>query len=168
MKTVLSFYSFTFLFFLAMAGCGDNKSAESSNETKTDTLDEASIKKIVADGNLKFNQAFVAGDSVTAVHHFTDDARIFPPNSEQLAGKSAFAPVLGQYMKFGIKKFTDETTKVFKAGDYIVEEGNYFFGGDNNTTIDKGKYLCVWQKVDGEWRVCSNMWNTSMPMPEKK
>lgn len=170
MKQIFSFYSFVFLFFLAVTSCNDNKSAQTSDQPKSDTLDEASMKKIVEDANLKYDQAFVSGDSVTAINHFTEDARVFAPNMEQLIGKSAIAPVLGQYMKFGIKKFTDSTTRVFKAGEYIVEEGNYFFGGDNNSTLDKGKYLCVWKKEDGEWRVGSNMWNTSMPMSaaEKK
>jgi ketosteroid isomerase-like protein len=168
MKQILVSSAVTILFILIITGCNNTASSEKTTEHRHDTLDAASMRKIVEERNLAYNNAFVQGDSITAMDHFTEDASLFAPNSEQLIGKAAFAPLLSQFLKFGIKKFTDETTKVMAAGEYIIEEGNYFLGGADGSTIDKGKYLCVWRKENGVWRVCSNMWNTSIPAAVEK
>jgi len=154
--------------FLMVAGCDTNASSAKLTEQHSDPLDVTAMKKIVEERNLVYDKAFVDGDSVTVMDHFTEDARAFPPNAEQLVGKAAIAPVISQYLKFGIKKFTDETTRVIGFGDYIMEEGNYFLGGDKESTLDKGKYICVWKKENGQWKVCSNMWNTSLPATSEK
>ena len=154
---------------IMFASCNSNAPAGTTAKPSNDTLDVASMKKIVEDRNLIYDKAFVAGDSATVMAHFTEDARVFPTNSEQIIGKNAIAPLISQFLKFGVKAFTDETTRVIGSGEYIIEEGNYFLGGDKGATIDKGKYICVWKKESGDWKVCSNMWNTSLPpVPEKK
>jgi len=157
------------LFSLMISGCNTNASSSKATDLRNDTLDVAAMKKIVEERNLVYDKAFVDRDSITVMDHFTEDARAFPPNEGQVIGKSAIAPLISQFLKFGIKKFTDETTRVIGSGEYIIEEGNFFLGGDNGTILDKGKYICVWKKESGKWRVCSNMWNTSLPTaPEKK
>jgi ketosteroid isomerase-like protein len=137
-------------------------------EKETKSLSTETMKTIVAERNFLYNNAMVKGDSVNLVNHFTSDCVVLPPNGEQIVGKAAIIPAVMSFSKMGIKKFTDETTRVLGEGPYIIEEGNYFLGGENGSTLDKGKYLCVWKKEDGEWRVCSNMWNTSLPAPAEK
>ena len=168
MTRILTCIAATVLVSLILTGCGSNASSLKAADLHPDTLDVATMKKIVEERNLVYDKAFVAGDSITAMDHFTEDAIAFPPNAEQVVGKSAIAPLISQFLKFGIKKFTDETTRVIGTGEYIIEEGNYFLGGDNGTTLDKGKYICVWKKERGQWKVCSNMWNTSLPSASEK
>jgi len=151
-----------------ITACNNSPAAEKTTEQKPEPLDAAAMKKIVEERNLVYDKAFVDKDSVTVMEHFTEDARAFPSNSEQVIGKSNIAPLISAFLKFGVKKFTDETTRVIGAGDYIIEEGNYFLGGDNESTLDKGKYICVWKKEDGKWRVCSNMWNTNLALAAEK
>jgi len=153
---------------LMMTGCKTNASSDNAAALPNDSLDTAAMKKIVEERNLVYDNAFVNGDSVTVMDHFTEDAIAFPPNTEQVIGKKAIAPLISQFLKFGIRKFIDETTRVIGAGEYIIEEGNFFLGGENGTTLDKGKYICVWKKESGKWKVCSNMWNTSLPMAAEK
>ncbi len=169
MNRIFIFFPVIVLMFLMITGCNTNTSSEKETESSNDTFDVAAMKKIVEERNLVYSKAFVDGDSITVMDHFTEDARAFPPNAEQVIGKSTIALLISQFLKFGIKEFTDETTRVLGSGKYIIEEGNYFLGGDNGTTLDKGKYVCVWKKENGQWKVCSNMWNTSLAIvPEKK
>jgi ketosteroid isomerase-like protein len=158
-----------FLFFFIVAAttltaCNSGTAETKDNNGKKDTvLSNSDMKKITEERNLVYDKAMVEGDSLNIVQHFTSDCVVLPPNGEQIVGKTSIIPAVMAFSRMGIKKFTDETTRVLGGGDYIIEEGNYFLGGDNNSTLDKGKYLCVWKKEDGEWRVCSNMWNTSLP-----
>jgi ketosteroid isomerase-like protein len=165
MKHVFSFYLITG--FVLTACNSANTESKTRIEKESKGLSTETMKKIVSERNLVYNNAMVNGDSLNLVNHFTSDCVVLPPNGEQIVGKAAIIPAVMSFSKMGIKKFTDETTRVLGGNDYIIEEGNYFFGGDNNSTLDKGKYLCVWKKEDAEWRVCSNMWNTSLPAEKK-
>jgi ketosteroid isomerase-like protein len=150
------------------SGSAENKDNKDSNANKDTVLSSAEMKKITEERNQVYDKAMVDGDSLNIVQHFSSDCVVLPPNGDQIVGKASIIPTVMAFSRMGIKKFTDETTRVLDGGDYIIEEGNYFLGGDNNSTLDKGKYLCVWKKEDGEWRVCSNMWNTSMPASATK
>jgi ketosteroid isomerase-like protein len=165
MKHVFSFYLITV--FVLTACNSANTESNTGIEKETKDLSTETMKKIVSERNLVYNNAMVNGDSLNLVNHFTSDCVVLPPNGEQIVGKAAIIPAVMSFSKMGIKKFTDETTRVLGGSNYIIEEGNYFFGGENNSTLDKGKYLCVWKKEGGEWRVCSNMWNTSLPAEKK-
>jgi ketosteroid isomerase-like protein len=165
MKHVFSFYLITV--FVLTEFNSANTESNTGIEKETKDLSTETMKKIVSERNLVYNNAMVNGDSLNLVNHFTSDCVVLPPNGEQIVGKAAIIPAVMSFSKMGIKKFTDETTRVLGGSNYIIEEGNYFFGGENNSTLDKGKYLCVWKKEGGEWRVCSNMWNTSLPAEKK-
>ena len=165
MKQVFYFFLLAGLIF---AGCNTANTEPKSSDKKEAGLTDSEMKKIVEERNLVFNKAMIEGDSLNLVSHFTTDCVIFPPNGDQIVGKAAIIPVVMGFTKMGIKKFTDQTTRVLGGGEYIVEEGNFFLGGENESILDKAKYLCVWKKEDGEWRVCSNMWNTSLPAASEK
>ena len=47
-----------------------------------------------------------------------------------LLGRTAIAGIISQYLKYGIKKFQDETIALYGDEDNI-EEGNYLMGDYN-------------------------------------
>lgn len=154
---------------LAFTACNTGSTESTTVPEKKDAaITDDDLKKIVEERNTIYTNAMVNGDSVNLVDHFSTDCVVLPPNGEQIVGKASIVPVVMAFSRMGIKKFTDETTRVLNGGDYIIEEGNYFLGGENESTLDKGKYICVWKKEDGVWRVCSNMWNTSQPATPAK
>ncbi len=148
-----------------ITGCSNNNSdaANKNNEDSMATFDLPAMRKIVDEKNNEFAKAFVSGDSAVMVNHYTTDAKLFPPNTDEVIGRDAIAAVVSQYLKYGIKEFKDETTALYGNGDNIIEEGNLFMGDGKGNTIDKGKYICVWRKVNDEWKVYSDIWNTSLP-----
>ncbi|PWT95689.1 MAG: hypothetical protein C5B52_17385 [Bacteroidetes bacterium] len=129
----------------------------------TSVFDLTAMKKIIEEKNTAFAKAFVSGDSASMVNHYTVDGKIFPPNSEAVIGHAAIGPLISEYLKFGIKEFRDETTALYGNEDNLIEEGNFFMGDGKGKTIDKGKYIGIWKKIDGEWKVYSNMFNSSLP-----
>ncbi len=162
MKQVSFLLSITFLGLLII-GCGkkDNASAD-INEDKIDTFDIAVLKKIIDEKNNRFTRAHITGDTAFLNNIFTLDARVFAPNSEAVVGRSAIALVNLEYINYGIKEFREETTALYGDEEYLINEGNYFMSyGDD--TIDEGKFINIWKKVGGDWRLYSNIWNTNIP-----
>ena len=46
-----------------------------------------------------------------------------------------------------------------------IEEGKYTLYAENEMVIDKGKYIVIWEQVEGKWLLDRDIWNTSNPVP---
>ena len=124
------------------------------------SFDLAALRTLITRKNAAFTQAHITGDSAVLIDHFTPDARVLGPNAEAVVGQAAIAELNAQYVNYGIKEFTETTTNFYGDENYLIDEGTYFlrYGED---VVEEGKYLNVWKPVDGDWRVCANMWNTN-------
>jgi len=149
------------MFFLI--GCGLALLVLGCNQQQKPTFDVTAMKKIIEEKNNQFTQAHITGDTTFLNNIFTKDAKAFPPNSDVVIGRAAIAVVNSQWVNFGIKEFREETTAFYGNEDYLIDEGTYYIRYGKDNTIDKGKYLNVWKKEDGDWKMFTNMWNTSMP-----
>ncbi len=169
MKQVsICFLAITFAGLLTI-GCGNNNTA--STDTDKDsaaTFDVTAMKKIIEEKNNQFTKAHITGDSAAMVNIYTQDAKVFPPNSDAVIGRPAIEVLTSQYLKFDIKEFREETTAFYGNEDYLIDEGNYIFIYGKDNTVEKGKYLNVWRKEDGDWKIFTNMWNTNMPATPTK
>jgi ketosteroid isomerase-like protein len=52
-------------------------------------------------------------------------------------------------------------------GDLAAETGKYDLTGADGTVLDSGKYVVVWKREGGHWKLHRDIWNTSMPAPAK-
>ena len=52
-----------------------------------------------------------------------------------------------------------------EAGDVAIQTGQYHLTalGSNGDGEDKGRFVTVWKKVDGEWKVAHDISSTTMP-----
>ncbi|HET6348378.1 MAG TPA: nuclear transport factor 2 family protein [Candidatus Krumholzibacteria bacterium] len=62
--------------------------------------------------------------------------------------------------------FAAEGFDIATSGDFAVEHGNYTFTTKKGDTTlkDQGKYLTVWTRVDGQWKVLYDTANTNLPL----
>lgn len=145
-------------------GCNSNTSTI-TNKDYSSNFDTTGLRKIIDEKNDKFTHAHIVGDTAFLNNIFTPDARVLAPNSEVITGRSAIAAINLKYISFGIKEFREETTALYGSGDYLINEGNYFMSYGKDSTVEKGKFINIWKKVDGDWKLYSNIWNSSMPLP---
>jgi ketosteroid isomerase-like protein len=156
---------------LAIAGAGllaigCHRPDTASTDTDRDTVaafDLAATRRVVEEKNRRFTEAHVTGDSVAMVDIFTQDARVLPPDSDPVIGRPAIEALTSQYLTFGITEFREETTAFYGGEDLLIDEGTYIMVYGADSTRESGKYLNVWKKEGGEWKVYSNMWNTNGP-----
>ena len=124
-------------------------------------FDLVAARAIVEQKNAQFTNAHVAGDVATIDAMFTRDARSFPPGAEAAIGPAAIHTLTVEYLKSGIKAFSERTTDLYGDGDLLIDQGEYVvtYGPDN--TVERGKYLNVWKQEGGAWKIHANIWNTS-------
>ena len=65
-------------------------------------------------------------------------------------------------MDMGIKTAKLTTMEITEAGENAIEVGEYELGGADGQVLDRGKYLVIWKKEKGNWRLAKDIWNTSV------
>jgi uncharacterized protein (TIGR02246 family) len=120
---------------------------------------------IEANGKL-FTEVFNKGDAAALANMYTTDARVLPPNGEMVEGRPNIQKFWQGAMSAGLKMVSLETVHVETQGNVAVEIGHYTTtipGAGGTTTTDKGKYVVVWKREGGAWKLAVDIFNTSIP-----
>jgi ketosteroid isomerase-like protein len=151
---------------LLIISCNDDRSrSEIVEPDSAESMDLAAMRSIIEEKNNVFTEAHITGkkDSAVMVNYFTTDARIFPPNADAVIGLAAIAELTSLYMDYEISDFREETTSFYGNEEYLIDEGNYTMIYGEESIVENGKYVNVWKKENGEWKVYSNIWNANAP-----
>jgi uncharacterized protein (TIGR02246 family) len=127
--------------------------ADSSNQ------DRQAIESV----NESLMAAFQRGDSAGLAALYADDGQLLPPNSEALSGRDAIQAYWQEGMDAGVTIAKLETLELEGFGDTAYEVGWYALYGGGNQLFDQGKFVVIWKKADGQWKLYRDIWNTSQP-----
>lgn len=167
MRPVLPFLFLTLLFASLYASCKQQQTApEETVQKPAPDFDLDTAREIIQEKTRLFTEAHITKDTAYLNNIFTDDARVLPPNAEAVVGKKAIALLNTDWVNYGIHEFTEMTTHFYGNEGYLIDEGTYFLRYDEENTVDNGKYINIWKNVNGEWKIYSNIWNTSLPFSE--
>ena len=148
--------------FILLAAC-NNAATDSAAVIKDSTgNDAAKVEEFIKSEGAKFDEEMKRGDSNALAAHYASDAVVMPPNSEIVKGKDV-AGIWGGAIRMGVKSMKLNMTDVAGGGDVYAETGTYEMAGADNKTLDKGKYVTVWKKDNGSWKIYRDIRNTSMP-----
>ena len=167
MKQVI-FFSLTIVIATMLTISCNNTAPTDTTKDNSTKFDATALRKIIDEKNNLFTQAHIKGDTAFLNNIFTQDGRVFAPNSEVITGHSAIAAINLEYINFGIKEFREETTALYGSQDYLINEGNYSMTYGKDNTVDKGKFINIWKHVGNDWKLYSNIWNTNAPLPPTK
>jgi ketosteroid isomerase-like protein len=128
------------------------------------TISEEKIDEDIAAAVEKFLAAFNSGNAAGVAMMYAKEAKIMPPNSEIVTGREA----IQAFWKVGIDmgaKAALKIAEVEKHDDTAIEIGLYELSGGGQT-LDKGKYVTIWKKVEGEWKMHRDIWNSNLPLKQ--
>jgi uncharacterized protein (TIGR02246 family) len=121
----------------------------------------ASIKSEIQKINNGFSEAFRKGNAAQVAAAYTAGAIVLPPKSEMVKGADAIESLWKAVMGMGIKDVKLETMEVEAHDNIAVEVGRYTLYVAEGMKADHGKYVVVWKKVRGTWKLHRDIWNTS-------
>lgn len=113
--------------------------------------------------NDNFMKTIQSGDLNAIAALYTEDAKVFPPNSDIVQGREAIKGMWGAMASQGMPNLIVSTTVAEAFGNTAIEEGAYKIKIPDGQVVDKGKYIVIWKKVDGKWLLHQDIFNTSMP-----
>jgi ketosteroid isomerase-like protein len=150
------------LIWYSLLSCTSGNSEKSSN-VKMQTIDKQWAKSFIDSTNAKFSELLAAGDSTALASLYWTDAELLLDNSEPIKG-SDIVKAWGSAMRMGIKEIALSTTNITGSPTFIIETGNYEMKDGVQQTIDKGKYVVVWEQRNDEWKIYRDIGCTSLPL----
>lgn len=112
--------------------------------------------------NRKFQAAAAQGNAMEVTGLYTADAQLMPSNSETITGTAAIGDFWSEALGQGLA-LTLESTEVEGHGDVAHEVGTYEMKDAGGRLLDRGKYVVIWKRVNGDWKLHRDIWNTSLP-----
>ena len=110
--------------------------------------------------NTKWMEFFNKGDFAGVASLYTVDATAFPPGSAMVQGRTAIAAM----WKSIAEQVSDPkvtTLDVKSLGPSAAREIGTFSLKTKGPTPKEvsGKYLVLWEKVGGDWKLAADIWN---------
>ena len=99
------------------------------------------------------------GDSIALGAMYMVDAEVIPST----VGRENIVKVFGRMIRDSITVSSFKTTKLWGNDQLLVEDGTGTWSHINGTVVSRGRYLLVWKKDDGKWKILRDTW-----FPEKK
>jgi ketosteroid isomerase-like protein len=127
-------------------------------------MDITIVKKQIDDLNKSYGKRFSSNDANYFKEHYCKDAKIFPANMPAVDGLESIRTFYfddGRNAAMGNIIVT--ATSVFGNDEMVVEEGLYDFPDGKGGTFDTGKFIVLWKKEDGKWKMYREIWNTNLP-----
>lgn len=138
-------------------------SFDATTETTHPTSTPANQREAITAANANFIAVFRAADAGAVADCYTNEAQLLPANSEPVSGREAIESFWRGAMGMGIASVKLETVEVEGQGDLAVEVGRYTLAGADGGALDNGKYVVVWHRDAGTWKLHRDIWTTSRP-----
>ena len=120
--------------------------------------------------NAELMTAFRSGDANAVANVYAADAMVLAANTPAVRSRDAirtfFTHFLGGAASIDV---TLTTSDVQQSGDLAVETGQYVLHiTPKNAALpvtDQGKYLVAWRKIEGQWKITRDAFNSDLAAP---
>jgi uncharacterized protein (TIGR02246 family) len=152
---------------IAAAGRGEGAKADPSGAGPTGagpSADEQAVREL----DRQWVAAVAKKDAPAVAEFYAPRGQLMAPNAPSADGRDAVAGVWKSLFALPGFSLTFEPKQidVASAGDMACDVGTYALGFDSPDGAhvrDSGKYVVVWRKVDGHWKVMADIFNSDLP-----
>lgn len=131
---------------------------------QTPVSDSAAIHNLAR----QFSAAYVRGDAGAMTALYTSDAVIFPERSAAVTGTEAIRRYWTLEPGRRITRHVITPAHITVDGRHAYDHGIFEIAGvrdGNSWGPSRGKYLVVWRREGGSWRIHLDMWNSGPQAP---
>ena len=151
----------TLFFIFSITSC--NKKVEETKETVVEpTFNLATAKGEIVDANKEFSVLYAANDSIGLSQLYTQDAKFMNNGAPAVTGRKNIQSAISGIMNSGVTSVNLKTIDVWGMEDLLTEEGEISLFVEDDE-VYKGKYIVLWKKVDGKWKLFRDIFNSNLP-----
>ena len=134
-----------------------------STPQRQEPFDLVQARREIDAANQQFVDLLARGDTDGIAEFFTVDAKSMGPNEPAHEGRDRIRSVYQALISAGLTRMTLTTTGVWGTEELLAEEGRYTFSDTNGKEADRGKYVVLWKKQDGRWKLFRDVFNSDLP-----
>ena len=124
---------------------------------------DAAARAAIDAANRKFEQAWAAKDAAGLTALYASNATVMPPNAPAASGTAAISALWTQVVGTVPGPLTLKTADIEVHGSTAHERGTWEMKGSDGQAIDAGKYVVIWKKIGGDWKLYDDIWNSDRP-----
>ncbi len=112
--------------------------------------------------------AFNQGDAAALAALYTEEAKLLEPNSPLIVGRDSIQAIFQGFFDTGALELQLTVIELSVNGDMAHRVGKYTLTiqpEEGEAISDNGKYVEIWKRENGTWKMDVDIWNTSLPLP---
>ena len=165
MRTRAEHWALLLAFLGVIAGC-----ATQVPGPKPAAVDTAAMTASLDSLNKAFIAAVAARDTNAVAAMYSDDAHVLPANMPRADGRDAIRAMWAGMLKTPglVLNLTASQPMFTEAGDMIIDIGGYAMkmtDKKGKPMEDIGKYVTIFKKVDGSWKIVVDTFNSDKAAP---
>jgi ketosteroid isomerase-like protein len=121
-------------------------------------------------GTAEWAAAYNAGEPDRIVALYSEDAIVMPPDAPSVTGDAALRSFLADDIattkKAGLTLIINGDDEADTSGDLGWHRGTFKVVNAGGGSMGTGKFLEIWQRQQGKWRITHDIWNNdAAPAP---
>lgn len=154
---------------VAMSCQSQEPATEQGSETSP-AVDATAARDAILAVDQAWEEAVLAGDAAAVTALYSADAIVQAPGAPRATGSQEIQELFTGMLEYPISSIALDTdiVEVAASGDIAYNAGTYTMTGaapDGSEWTDQGKYMAVFENVDGQWKYAADMWNSDAPAP---
>jgi len=125
------------------------------------------VRTAIEAANAQFSAAVTSGDGAALAALYSTNGQVMPAGSDPIQGTDAIQKFWQGALNSGVAAVGLKTIDVFGHGPTATEVGEYELRDKAGKVLDHGKYIVVWHRSDGTWKLLRDMFSTNVPPPKK-
>jgi uncharacterized protein (TIGR02246 family) len=125
------------------------------------------VRAAIEAANAQFSAAAAKSDGARLAALYAADGQVLPAGSDAIRGTDAIQKFWQGALDSGITGVGLKTLEVFDHGSTATEVGQYELRDKAGKVLDHGKYIVVWRREGGHWKLLRDMFSTNVPAPKK-
>ena len=138
--------------------------AEQAQAGSDDQAQAKSDEQAIRETNTRWLDLIEKKDAAAIAALYAENGAFMAPNVPIASGRAAIqAAWQGMLALPGVAlTFEPDEIVVSSSGDMAYDRGTYNFAAtlEKGPVTEEGKYVVVWRKVDGQWQVAADIFNS--------
>ncbi len=122
-----------------------------------------SARDAIEAANKQFESAHVRGDAAALAAQYTEGAQLLWEDRPIISGRKNIEAEWARDMGGPGRKAKLTTLEVEQAGDLAYEVGKFLVTAPDGKVVYDGKYICIWKREKGEWKIHRDIGNKNTP-----
>jgi ketosteroid isomerase-like protein len=124
----------------------------------------SAAREAIAAANAAFEAAHLRGDAAALAAQYTEGAQLLWEDRPIISGRKNIEAEWAKDMGGPGRKAKLTTLEVEQSGDLAYETGKFLVTAPDGKIVYDGKYICIWKRENGRWKIHRDMGNKNAPV----